>query len=66
MGAHTGPEDIHFSGQEIYLYYPNGSGRSKLTNAFIEKKLQRTGTARNWNTVTRLLALADEFDDPTA
>jgi uncharacterized protein (DUF1697 family) len=50
----SGPEKLHFCGREAYLSYPNGIGRSKLTNAFIEKKLNVAGTARNWNVVTRL------------
>jgi uncharacterized protein (DUF1697 family) len=56
--AHAGPEEIRFAGRELYLYYPNGMGRSKLTNAVIERKLGVTATARNWNTVTKLLELA--------
>lgn len=52
------PEELHMSEQEIYLYYPNGIGRSKLTNTLIEKKLNTHGTARNWNTVTKLLEVA--------
>jgi len=56
--AHTGPEEIHFAGKELYLYYPNGAGRSKLTNALIERKLGMAGSARNWNTVTKLAEMA--------
>jgi uncharacterized protein (DUF1697 family) len=52
------PEEIHPRGQEIYLYYPDGVGRSKLAPGFIEKQLKVSGTARNWNTVTALLTLA--------
>src|SRR4051794_12469517 len=59
LAAHAGPEEIHFLGRELFLYYPNGSGRSKLTNALIERKLGVRGSARNWNTVTKLLTLAD-------
>ncbi len=59
--AHTGSEKVYTSGQELYLYYPDGSGRSKLTNAFIEKKLSVTGTSRNWNTVAKLVDLAASF-----
>jgi len=58
LAAHAGPEEIHFSGRELFLYYPNGAGRSKLTNALIERKLGVSGTARNWNTVTKLLTLS--------
>jgi uncharacterized protein (DUF1697 family) len=35
-------------------------GRSRLTNALIEKKLGTRATARNWNTVQKLGALAVE------
>ena len=52
--TYTGPEEIHIIGQEAFIYYPEGQGRSKLTNTFLEKKLGTAGTARNWNTVLRL------------
>ena len=52
--TYTGPEELHIIGQEVFIYYPEGIGRSKLTNTFLEKKLKTTGTARNWNTVLRL------------
>jgi uncharacterized protein (DUF1697 family) len=52
--TYTGPEELYITGQEVYIYYPEGIGRSKLTNVFLEKKLKTMGTARNWNTVLRL------------
>jgi uncharacterized protein (DUF1697 family) len=52
--AYSGPEEIHIIGQEAFIYYPEGQGRSKLTNTFLEKKLKTVSTARNWNTVLRL------------
>ncbi|HLH61651.1 MAG TPA: DUF1697 domain-containing protein [Ktedonobacteraceae bacterium] len=52
--AYTGPEEYYLIGQELYIYYPNGQGRSKLTNTLLEKKLKTSGTARNWNTVLQL------------
>lgn len=52
--TYTGPEELHIIGQEAYIYYPEGMGRSKLSNTFLEKKLKTAGTARNWNTVLRL------------
>jgi uncharacterized protein (DUF1697 family) len=52
--AYHGPEEIVLTGKELYLYYPDGIGRSKLTNNLIEKKLKTSGTARNWNTVLQL------------
>ncbi len=42
----------------LYVTYPDGIGRSKLTLARIEKALGSTGTARNWNTVRKLDELA--------
>jgi uncharacterized protein (DUF1697 family) len=52
--AVTGPEVIRAGSRHLYITYPNGMGRSKLTGAAIEKKLGTTGTARNWNTVRKL------------
>ena len=62
--AHAGPERIHFAGQELVIDYVNGVGRSKLSNALIERKLALAGTARNWNTVSRLLELAENLNSP--
>jgi uncharacterized protein (DUF1697 family) len=52
------PDAFAVAGREIYLHYPNGSGRSKLTVDYLERVLGTRATARNWNTVTKLLALA--------
>jgi uncharacterized protein (DUF1697 family) len=57
--AITGPETVQAHGRELYVVYPNGVGRSRLTHALIEAKLGVRATARNWNTVRRLAALAD-------
>jgi uncharacterized protein (DUF1697 family) len=48
-------ELLEIRGPEIYLYYPDGVGRSKLTSAVIESKLDTSGTARNWNTLIKLV-----------
>ena len=49
-----GPEIIRGIGRELYITYPDGIGRSRLTGALIEKKLSCRGTARNWNTIHRI------------
>jgi uncharacterized protein (DUF1697 family) len=54
----TTPEELHFSGRELYVYFPNGISGSKLPAAAIDKALKIPGTARNWNTVCKLLELA--------
>ncbi|MCL4835750.1 MAG: DUF1697 domain-containing protein [Caldilineaceae bacterium] len=51
-------EAWRLAGREIYLHYPNGSGRSKMTGAFFERKLGVAGSARNWNSVNALYELA--------
>ena len=51
------PEGVEVSGREAWLHYPEGAGRSKLTNVLIERKLGVRGTARNWNTVGKLAGL---------
>jgi uncharacterized protein (DUF1697 family) len=55
-----GPEFFRSNGSELYIVYPNGQGTSKFTGALIEKKLETRGTARNWNTVLKLLALSSD------
>ena len=44
--------------KEVFLYCPNGYGRTKLNNTNLEKKLKTTGTTRNWNTTKKLLEIA--------
>lgn len=42
----------------VYIYCPNGFGRSKLTISVFEKKLEVSATSRNWRTTKKLLELA--------
>ena len=58
--AMKGAEAIRPGGRHLYLYYPDGIGRSKLTTTLIEQKLSTRGTARNWNTVLKLAALLQD------
>ena len=55
--AYHGPEEMRLIGQELYVFYPEGIGRSKLTLSLIEKKLRTAGTGRNWNTILQLQKL---------
>ncbi len=54
-----GPEVAVCKGREVYIHYVNGQGRSKVTNAVLERLLGGPGTARNWNTVNKMLDLAE-------
>jgi uncharacterized protein (DUF1697 family) len=51
-------ERLAASGRELYCWHPEGIARSKLAVALADRRLG--GTARNWTTVTTLLAMADE------
>jgi uncharacterized protein (DUF1697 family) len=53
----SAPDAFHVSGREIYLHLPNGMGNTKLTNAYFDSRLKTVCTARNWNTVLKLLEL---------
>jgi uncharacterized protein (DUF1697 family) len=53
-------ERILARGREIYAWFPHGVGRSKLAAQLGRQDLGAVATARNWTTVTRLLALAAE------
>ena len=55
-------EMLEIRGPEIYLYYPDGVGRSKLTNGVIESKLDTAGTARNWNTLIKLVEVGRSLE----
>lgn len=52
------PEEMAAGEREIYFYLPNGIGRAKLPDA-LNRTLHIPSTARNWNTVTKLLELAE-------
>ncbi len=45
------PEKLAIQGKEVYLYCPNGDGKSKLTDTFIERKPGVSATTRNWKSV---------------
>jgi uncharacterized protein (DUF1697 family) len=52
------PDKFEIIGSEVFVYCPNGFGRSKLYTNFFEKKMGVTGTARNWRTIVSILELA--------
>jgi uncharacterized protein (DUF1697 family) len=54
------PEVFHVAGREAYVWLPSGVRASRLAYAFWEKHFDVIATARNWNTVTKLLSLADQ------
>jgi uncharacterized protein (DUF1697 family) len=57
----VGPEEIESGAREVYVYYPTGMGKSKLP-PLLDRILKKAGTARNWNSVTALLEMADKLE----
>ncbi len=56
------PEELRIEGRELYIYFPNGIGRSKLSLGVLEKTLKTPGTGRNWNSVTKVLEMAEKLE----
>jgi uncharacterized protein (DUF1697 family) len=57
-GKIRGPEQVAAGPGCLYASYPDDIGHSKLTAAMIERALKLRGTARNWNTVSKMAELA--------
>ncbi len=54
------PDEIIIGNRAVYVHCPDGYGRTKYHNNFIEKKLEANGTSRNWNTCQKLLEMCSE------
>lgn len=62
LNAYPGPEKLAWIGGDLCVDYADGVAGSKLMPAVIERRLATSCTARNWNTVQKLLAMAATFD----
>jgi len=56
------PEELRIEGREAYVYFPNGMARPRLSIPLVERTLKTSMTGRNWNTVRRLLEMAEEME----
>jgi len=56
------PEELRMAGRELYIYYPNGMARPKVAWASVERILRTSCAGRNWNTVRKLLEMAESLD----
>src|SRR5712664_3449072 len=52
------PDQFRIKNREVYLYCPNGYGRTKLSNSAFEKLLAVEATTRNWKTVNMLVEIS--------
>ncbi len=58
----TDPELIYLIGRDLYIYFPQGLARPKLPWMTVVKTLKTTGTGRNWNSVEKLLEMAEKLE----
>jgi uncharacterized protein (DUF1697 family) len=56
------PDQFRIESREIYLYCPNGYGRTKLSNTTFENLLSIKATTRNWKTVKTLVEMSSELN----
>ncbi len=54
----SGRDELVVDGREVYVHTPDGYAETKYTGTFLERRLGVVSTTRNWNTVTKLGALA--------
>ena len=62
LSVNIEPEELRIHGRELYIYFPNGMARPKLPSGFIDRTVKMPCTGRNWNTVTKLLQMAEALE----
>jgi uncharacterized protein (DUF1697 family) len=63
LAIEADPEEVHAEGRELYIYFPNGAGRSRFPWVRVQTMLSdNPGTARNWRTVEKLLDIAQKLE----
>jgi uncharacterized protein (DUF1697 family) len=53
------PDKFYIMERTVYLFCPNGYGKTKLNNNFFENKLGVTATTRNLKTLMELVKIAE-------
>ena len=59
LAEHQGPEEQCLEGSELFVFYPQGLGKSRYDNSVIDRALGTVSTGRNLNTLLKMLALAE-------
>jgi uncharacterized protein (DUF1697 family) len=62
LGIKFDPEELRVAERDLYIFFPNGQGKSKLSMPLVERTLKTSGTGRNWNTVLKLLEMAEALE----
>lgn len=60
-GLNVQREELYLIGRELYIYFPDGIGKSNLPWSSVEKLIGVTGTARNLNSVVKMLEIAEQL-----
>lgn len=60
LAADYGEEELRITRHGLYMFIPGSAARSKLSVSFLERRLGVSMTARNFNTVTKLVEMANE------
>ena len=63
LAVKADPEELRMEGRELYIYFPNGMARPKLSIPTIERIMKIPSTGRNLNTVRRLLEMAEKLEE---
>jgi len=58
--ADVAPEQVIVHGRELYSWHPDGLQQSQLSTLLDDRRLGVVSTARNWNTVVKLLELLEQ------
>lgn len=56
------PEELRIGRYELFIYFPNGMARPKLSMAAVERAVQTPMTSRNWSTVAKLIEMANQIE----
>jgi uncharacterized protein (DUF1697 family) len=59
------PDRFVVRGDTIYLFTPNGMGKTKITNVWLDAKLGAVSTVRNWAVTQKLLELLQTMQRST-
>jgi uncharacterized protein (DUF1697 family) len=54
-------EELHLHERELFIYFPDGQGKSKLSLPSVDRALKVLGTGRNWNSVMKLMEMAEKL-----
>lgn len=56
------PDELRVTGREMFIYFPKGQGQATLKWPPVDRILNQPYTGRNWNTVNKLLSMAEELE----